>query len=150
MVHPEHGDGGRRRFIRSTAALGLLHAFRGLAPAYAAGVPGPGGELRVGGERAADLVIAMVDMGMDMEPMDMGGTGGAPMQGMDRGNMPGMNMPAPAPAPMPGMDHGNVRGMASVRSRRAGAPTLSDPHLADAVSSPDRAHDPHLQPDAAS
>ena len=35
-------DGTRRRFIHSTAALGLLQAFRGLAPAYAQGVPGPG------------------------------------------------------------------------------------------------------------
>ena len=50
--------GARRRFLQSTAALGLLQAFRGLAPAYADGVPGPGAELRVGGDRVADLVIA--------------------------------------------------------------------------------------------
>jgi CopA family copper-resistance protein len=50
--------GARRRFLQSTAALGLLQAFRGLAPAYAEGVPGPGAELRVGDERVADLVIA--------------------------------------------------------------------------------------------
>ncbi len=50
--------GARRRFLQSTAALGLLQAFRGLAPAYAEGLPGPGAELRVGGERIADLVIA--------------------------------------------------------------------------------------------
>ena len=50
--------GARRRFLQSTAALGLLQALRGIAPAYAEGVPGPGTELRVGGERVADLVIA--------------------------------------------------------------------------------------------
>ena len=50
--------GARRRFLQSTAALGLLQAFRGVAPAYAEGVPGPGRELRVGGDRVADLVIA--------------------------------------------------------------------------------------------
>ena len=50
--------GARRRFLQSTAALGLLQAFRGVAPAYADGVPGPGGEIRVGGDRIADLVIA--------------------------------------------------------------------------------------------
>ena len=49
---------GRRRFIQSTAALGVLEAFRGLAPAYAQSVPGPGGEIRVGGDRIADLIIA--------------------------------------------------------------------------------------------
>ena len=48
---------GRRRFIQSTAALGLLEAFRGIAPAYAQSVPGAGGEIRVGGDRIANLVI---------------------------------------------------------------------------------------------
>jgi len=55
--------GGRRRFLQSSAALGLLQAFRGLAPAYAEGVPGPGAEMRVGGERVADLVIARTPFG---------------------------------------------------------------------------------------
>ena len=54
---------GRRRFIQSTAALGLLQAFRGLAPAYAQGVPGSGGEIRVGGDKVADLVIARTPFG---------------------------------------------------------------------------------------
>jgi CopA family copper-resistance protein len=53
----------RRRFIQSAAAVGLLQAFRGLAPAYAQGVPGPGAELRVGGDRVADLVIARTPFG---------------------------------------------------------------------------------------
>ena len=55
--------GARRRFLQSTAALGLLQAFRGLAPAYAQGTTGPGGEIRVGGERVADLVIARTPFG---------------------------------------------------------------------------------------
>ena len=55
--------GARRRFLQSTAALGLLQAFRGLAPAYAAGTTGPGAELRVGGARVADLVIARTPFG---------------------------------------------------------------------------------------
>lgn len=55
--------GPRRRFLQSAAALGLLEAFRGIAPAYAQSVPGPGGELRVGGERVADLVIARTPFG---------------------------------------------------------------------------------------
>lgn len=50
--------GGRRRFLQSSPALGLLQAVRGLAPAYAESVPGPGAQIRVGGER-------VVDMGMD-------------------------------------------------------------------------------------
>ena len=53
----------RRRFLQSTAALGLLQAFRGLAPAYAQSVPGPGGEIRVGGSNVADLVIARTPFG---------------------------------------------------------------------------------------
>ena len=56
----------RRRFLRSTAALGLLEALRGVAPAYAEGVPGPGAALRVGDERIADLVI-------DRTPLGFGG-----------------------------------------------------------------------------
>lgn len=56
---------GRRRFLQSTAALGLLGAFRGLAPAYAQNVPGPGGVLHVGGDRAADLTIARTPFGYD-------------------------------------------------------------------------------------
>ena len=62
-MQPDSRPGSRRRFIRSTAALGLLQAFRGLAPAYAQNVPGPGGELRVGGDRAVDLVIARTPFG---------------------------------------------------------------------------------------
>ena len=58
MSHLFAHRGARRRFLQSTAALGLLQAFRDIAPAYAEGVPGPGAELRVGGERVADLVIA--------------------------------------------------------------------------------------------
>ncbi|HEX7054080.1 MAG TPA: copper resistance system multicopper oxidase [Burkholderiales bacterium] len=58
MSHWFAHRGARRRFLQCTAALGLLQAFRGLAPAYAQGVPGPGAELRVGGGRVADLVIA--------------------------------------------------------------------------------------------
>ncbi|MFN2646043.1 MAG: copper resistance system multicopper oxidase [Burkholderiales bacterium] len=58
MSHSFAHCGARRRFLQSTAALGLLQAFRGIAPAYAEGVPGPGSELRVGGDRVADLVIA--------------------------------------------------------------------------------------------
>src|SRR5574338_556814 len=58
MSHSVAHRGARRRFLQSTAALGLLQAFRGLAPAYAEGVPGPGAELRVGGDRIAYLVIA--------------------------------------------------------------------------------------------
>ncbi|GAB3546295.1 copper resistance system multicopper oxidase [Noviherbaspirillum agri] len=54
---------GRRRFLHATAALGFLQAFRGLAPAYAQGVPGRGRELRVGGENVADLVIARTPFG---------------------------------------------------------------------------------------
>ena len=57
-VHHFVRSGARRRFLQSTAALGLLQTFRGVATAYAEGVPGPGGELRVGGDRVADLVIA--------------------------------------------------------------------------------------------
>ncbi len=56
-------DGSRRRFIHSTAALGLLQAFRGLAPAYAQGVPGPGCRLRVGGDQVSDLVVARTPFG---------------------------------------------------------------------------------------
>ena len=65
----ETSDSGRprRRFIQSAAALGLLQAFRGLAPAHSQGVPG--GELRVGGDRIADLVIART-------PFGFGGRGG--------------------------------------------------------------------------
>ena len=55
--------GARRRFLQSTAALGLLQGFRGLAPAYAQGTTGPGSEIRVGGERVADLVIARTPFG---------------------------------------------------------------------------------------
>ena len=61
------GSSPRRRFIQSAAALGLLQAFRGLAPALAQGVPG--GELPVGGDRIADLVIART-------PFGFGGRGG--------------------------------------------------------------------------
>jgi len=57
MGHSLAQRGARRRFLQSTAALGLLQAFRGIAPAYAEGVPGPGAELSVGGDRVGDLVI---------------------------------------------------------------------------------------------
>lgn len=63
MNPADPGAGARRRFIQSSAALGLLHAFRGLAPAYAQGIPGPGSELRVGGDRPVDLVIARTPFG---------------------------------------------------------------------------------------
>ena len=53
----------RRRFVQSTAALGLLEAFRALAPAYAQTPSGPGSEIRVGGDRVADLVIARTPFG---------------------------------------------------------------------------------------
>ncbi len=59
----ESGGIPRRRFIQSAAAIGLLHAFRGLAPAYAEGVSGPGAELSVGGDRVADLVVARIPFG---------------------------------------------------------------------------------------
>jgi CopA family copper-resistance protein len=63
MTHEDPAPAARRRFIQSTAALGLLGAFRALAPAYAQGVPGPGHELRVGGDRVVDLVIAHTPFG---------------------------------------------------------------------------------------
>ncbi len=59
----------RRRFIQSTAALGLLEAFRGIAPAYGQAPTGPGAEIRVGGDRIADLVI-------DRTPFGFGGRQG--------------------------------------------------------------------------
>ncbi|HCY62212.1 MAG TPA: copper resistance protein CopA [Oxalobacteraceae bacterium] len=58
---PSHS--GRRRFLQSAAALGMLGAFRGLAPAYAQNVPGPGGVLHVGGDRVADLIIDRTPFG---------------------------------------------------------------------------------------
>ena len=63
MMQRGSSSSARRRFIKSTAALGLLQAFRGLAPSYAQNVPGPGGELRVGGDRVVDLVIARTPFG---------------------------------------------------------------------------------------
>ena len=75
-------SGPRRRFIQSAAALGLLQAFRGLAPAYAQGVPGAGGELRVGGDRIADLVIARTPFGFggrDGTAVTINGTVPGPM-----------------------------------------------------------------------
>ncbi|MEW5888664.1 MAG: copper resistance system multicopper oxidase [Pseudomonadota bacterium] len=54
---------GRRRFLRTTAALGLLQVFRGLAPAYAQSLPASGGEIRVGGSNVAELVIARTSFG---------------------------------------------------------------------------------------
>ena len=62
-VHRSIRSGERRRFIQSTAALGLLEAFRGLAPAYAQGTTASRPEIRVGGERVADLVIAHTPFG---------------------------------------------------------------------------------------
>ena len=62
-------EGSRRRFIQSAAAIGLLQAFRGLAPAYAQDVAGPGGELRVGGDLIADLII-------ERKPFGFGGRNG--------------------------------------------------------------------------
>lgn len=53
----------RRKFLKSAAALGLLEAFRGVAPAYGQSVPGPGSELRVGGGKAANLVIGQTPFG---------------------------------------------------------------------------------------
>ncbi len=55
--------GARRRFLQSTAALGLLEAFRGLAPAFAQGITASRPEIRVGDERVADLVIAHTPFG---------------------------------------------------------------------------------------
>ena len=75
-------SGPRRRFIQSAAALGLLQAFRGLAPAYAQGVPSAGGELRVGGDRIADLVIARTPFGFggrDGTAVTINGTVPGPM-----------------------------------------------------------------------
>jgi CopA family copper-resistance protein len=63
MTENAASGGARRRFLQSSAALGLLQAFRGLAPAYAQGTTGPGGEMRVGGDRVADLVIARTPFG---------------------------------------------------------------------------------------
>ena len=60
----------RRRFIQSAAALGVLDAFGVWAPAYATSGPGPGGELRVGGNEVADLVIART-------PFEFGGRRGS-------------------------------------------------------------------------
>ena len=60
----------RRRFIQSTAALGLLDAFGALAPAYGQTGRGPGSELRVGGANVADLVI-------DRTPVEFGGRTGS-------------------------------------------------------------------------
>ena len=80
MSHSFAHRGARRRFLRSTAALGLLQAFRGVAPAYAEGIPGPGSELRVGGERIADLVIART-------PFSFGGQHGS--AGTINGTVPG-------------------------------------------------------------
>lgn len=51
-------SGSRRRVIQSTAALGLLSALRALARESPQNVPGPGGALRVGSDRAVDLVVA--------------------------------------------------------------------------------------------
>ena len=63
IVNTHNHRGGRRRFIQSAAALGLLDAFRGLAPAYAQTTTGPGSELRVGGDRIADLIIDRTSFG---------------------------------------------------------------------------------------
>lgn len=74
--------GPRRRFIQSAAAIGLLQAFRGLAPAYAQGGPGPGGELRVGGDRIANLIIARTPFGFggcDGTAVTINGTVPGPM-----------------------------------------------------------------------
>lgn len=49
----------RRRFIRSTAALGLLQGFRAFAPAWAAGVPGPDGELGAASGRPVELGVRL-------------------------------------------------------------------------------------------
>lgn len=54
--------GGRPGFLQSSAAPGLLQAVRGLAPAYADGVPGPGAQIRVGGERVVDMGLNMGSM----------------------------------------------------------------------------------------
>lgn len=59
----------RRRFVQSAAALGMLDAFGAIAPAYAQTLPGPGGDLRVGGANEADLVIART-------PLEFGGQRG--------------------------------------------------------------------------
>ena len=62
-AQPTHQPPSRRRFLQSAAAFGLLDAFRSVAPAYAASLPGPGGEIRVGGDRIGDLIIARTPFG---------------------------------------------------------------------------------------
>lgn len=49
--------------MQSTAALGFVQAFRGLAHAGTRNVPGPGGELRVGAGGAVDLVVDRTPFG---------------------------------------------------------------------------------------
>ncbi|NUZ08445.1 copper resistance system multicopper oxidase [Piscinibacter koreensis] len=63
-------DRGRRRFVQSAAALGVLDAFGALAPAYAQTARGGNTEIRVGGDRVADLVIAPT-------PIEFGGRSGS-------------------------------------------------------------------------
>jgi len=60
----------RRRFMQSAAALALLQAWSRLTPAYAQTVPGPGAEMRVGGDRIGELVIART-------PLEFGGRRGS-------------------------------------------------------------------------
>ena len=77
-------SGGRRRFLQSAAALGLLEVFRSLAPAYAQSGRGlgPGGELRVGGSNVADLVIARTPIeirGRQTSAVTINGTVPGPM-----------------------------------------------------------------------
>jgi len=60
----------RRRFMQSSAALGLLSAWSQLLPPYARAALGPGAEMRVGGDRIGELVIART-------PLEFGGRRGS-------------------------------------------------------------------------
>ena len=61
---------GRRRFMQSAGALGLLSTWSHLLPPYARAALGPGAEMRVGGERVGELVIART-------PLEFGGRHGS-------------------------------------------------------------------------
>ena len=60
----------RRRFLQAAAALGILPAWARLLPAYAQRALGPGAEMRVGGDKVGELVIART-------PLEFGGQRGS-------------------------------------------------------------------------
>ena len=60
----------RRRFLQAAAAVGLLPAWTRLLPAYAQSALGSGAEMRVGGDRVGELVIART-------PLVLGGRRGS-------------------------------------------------------------------------